>query len=136
MLVKLPHTYLRVTFIFLMVLSHFRMNDMIAPIDIGKIKSRYNKIKISEFDMVIPRRRVEGLALYLAERVNRSFRAPAGTGIVGNEFIDMLARGRGEAENVPENVIANTGGLVNASYDGIIRTQKVVVRRFIYRCGA
>ena len=33
------------------------MNDMIAPIEIGKIKSRYNKIKISEVDMVIPQRR-------------------------------------------------------------------------------
>ena len=30
---------------------------MIEPIDIGKIKSRYNKIKISEFDIMIPLRR-------------------------------------------------------------------------------
>ena len=58
--------------------------------DIGRIKSRYNKIKISEFDMVIPQRRVEGLTLYLAERVNSSFRAPASAGIVGNEFVDVL----------------------------------------------
>ena len=63
---------------------------MIAPIEIGKIKSRYNKIKISEFDMVIPRRRVEGLTLYLTERVNSSFRAPPSAGIVGNEFVDVL----------------------------------------------
>ena len=98
--VKLLHTYLRVTLIFLMVLTHFRINDMIEPIEIGRIKSRYNKIKISEFDMVIPRRRVEGLTLYRAERVNRSFRAPPGAGIVGNKFVDMLARGRGEAVNV------------------------------------
>ena len=63
---------------------------MIEPMDIGRIKSRYNKIKISEFDMVIPQRRVEGLTLYLTERVNRSFRAPASAGIVGNEFVDML----------------------------------------------
>ena len=27
---------------------------MIEPMEIGRIKSRYNKIKISEFDMVIP----------------------------------------------------------------------------------
>ena len=100
MLVKLPHTYLRVTFIFLMVLSHFLMNDMIAPIEIGKIKSRYNNVNISEFDMAIPQRRVEGLTLYLAKRVNSSFRAPTRAGIVGNEFVDMLTRGRGEAENM------------------------------------
>ena len=37
---------------------------MIAPMEIGNIKSKYNKIKISEFDMVLPLRRVEGLALY------------------------------------------------------------------------
>ena len=73
-----------------MVVSHFRMNDIIEPMEIGNIKSRYNKIKISEFVMVIPRRRVEGLTLYLAERVNRSFRAPTRAGIVGNEFVDML----------------------------------------------
>lgn len=30
---------------------------MIEPIEIGRIKSRYNKIKISEFDMAIPQRR-------------------------------------------------------------------------------
>ena len=30
---------------------------MIEPIDIGRIKSRYNKIKISGFDIVIPQRR-------------------------------------------------------------------------------
>ena len=73
---------------------------MIEPIEIGMIKSRYNKIKISEFDMVIPQQRVEGLTLYLTERVNRSLRAPPSAGIIGNEFIDMLARGRGEAENM------------------------------------
>ena len=33
------------------------MNVMIEPIEIGRINSRYNKIKISEFDMVIPQRR-------------------------------------------------------------------------------
>ena len=33
------------------------MNEIIEPMEIGKIKSMYNKIKISEFDMVIPRRR-------------------------------------------------------------------------------
>lgn len=44
--------------------------------EIGKIKSRYKSVNMSVFDMAIPRRRVEGLALYLAERVNRSFRAP------------------------------------------------------------
>ena len=87
---KLLHTHLRVTLILDMVLSHFRMNDIIEPMEIGKIKSRYNKIKISEFDMFIPQRRVEGLSLYLAERVNSSFRAPTRAGIVGNEFIDML----------------------------------------------
>ena len=27
---------------------------MIDPIEIGKIKSRYNRMNISEFDMVIP----------------------------------------------------------------------------------
>ena len=73
---------------------------MIEPIEIGRIKSRYNRVNISEFDMVIPQRRVEGLTLYLAERVNRSFRAPASAGIVGNEFVDMLTRGRGEPENM------------------------------------
>ena len=99
-MVKLLHTYLRVTLIFLMVLTHFLINDIIEPIEIGKIKSRYNKIKISEFDILIPRRRVEGLTLYLAVRINRSFRAPTCTGIVGNKFVDMLARGRGEAENM------------------------------------
>lgn len=41
--------------------------------DIGKIKCRYNSVNISEFDMVLPLRRVEGLSLYLAERVNSSF---------------------------------------------------------------
>ena len=30
---------------------------MIEPIEIGRIKSRYNKIKISELDIVIPQRR-------------------------------------------------------------------------------
>lgn len=30
---------------------------MIEPIEIGKIKSRYNRVNISEFDMVIPQRR-------------------------------------------------------------------------------
>lgn len=30
---------------------------MIEPIEIGKIKSRYNRVNISEFDMAIPRRR-------------------------------------------------------------------------------
>ena len=54
---KLLHTHLRVTLILDMVLSHFRMNDIIEPIEIGKMNSRYNKIKISEFDMVIPQRR-------------------------------------------------------------------------------
>ena len=136
MFVKLSHTYLRVTFIFLMVLSHFLMNDMIEPIEIGKIKSRYIRVNISEFVIMIPRQQVEGLTLYLAECVNRSFRAPTRAGIIGNEFVDMLTRGRGKAVNVPENVVANTGGLVNASDDGIIRTQKIVVRRFIYRGGA
>ena len=63
---------------------------MIEPMEIGKTKSRYNRINISEFDMMIPRRRVEGLTLYLAERVNRSFRAPTRAGIVGNEFVDVL----------------------------------------------
>lgn len=116
-----------------MVLTHFLINDMIEPMEIGKIKSRYNKIKISEFDIAIPRRRVEGLALYLAERVNRSFRAPPSAGIVGNEFVDMLTRGKGEAENMAQHVVTNAGRLVNASYDGIIRAQKVVVRRLIYR---
>ena len=67
------------------------MNDIIEPMEIGRIKSRYNKIKISEFDMVIPQRRVEGLTLYLPDRVNRSFRAPTRAGIVGNEFINVLA---------------------------------------------
>ena len=66
------------------------MNVMIEPIEIGRINSRYNKIKISEFDIMIPRRRVEGLTLYLTERVNRSFRTPASAGIVGNEFIYVL----------------------------------------------
>ena len=132
----LPHTYLRVTLIFLIVLTHFLINDMIEPMEIGKIKSRYNKIKISEFDIIIPRRRVEGLTLYLSECVNRSFRAPTRAGIVGNEFVDMLTGSRGKAVNVPENVVTNAGSLVNASNDGIIRAQKIVVRRFIYRSGA
>ena len=100
MLVKLLHTYLRVTHIFDMVLTHFLINDMIEPIEIGNINSRYKRVNISEFVIVIPQRRVEGLTLYLTERVNRSFRAPASAGIVGNEFVDMLARGRGEAVNV------------------------------------
>ena len=112
------------------------MNDMIAPIEIGKINSRYKRVNISEFVMAIPRRRVEGLTLYLAKRVNSSFRAPASARIVENEFVDMLARGRGEAENVAQHVVANAGRLVNASDDGIIRAQKVVVRSFIYRSGA
>ena len=94
---------------------------MIEPIEIGRIKSRYNRVNISEFDMVIPQRRVEGLTLYLTERVNRSFRAPTRAGIVGNEFIDMLTGSRGKAENVAQYVVANAGRLVNASYDGIIR---------------
>ena len=76
------------------------MNDIIEPIEIGKIKSRYIRVNISEFDIVIPQRRVEGLTLYLAESVNSSFRAPPRAGIVRNEFVDMLARGRGEAENM------------------------------------
>lgn len=109
---------------------------MIDPIEIGKINSRYKRVNISEFDIMIPRRRVEGLTLYPAERVNRSFRAPASAGIVGNEFVDMLARGRGEAENVTEDVVTDTGGLVNASDDGIVRAQKEVVRSFIYRSRA
>ena len=100
MLVKLLHTYLRVTHIFDMVLTHFLINDMIEPIEIGRIKSRYNIVNISEFDIMIPRRRVEGLTLYLSERVNSSFRAPTRAGIAGNEFVDMLTRGRGEAENM------------------------------------
>ena len=100
MLSKLLHTHLRVTLILDIVLAHLLINDMIEPIEIGRIKSRYNKIKISEFDMVIPLRRVEGLTLYRAERVNRCFRAPASAGIAGNEFVDMLARSRGEAVNV------------------------------------
>ena len=33
------------------------MNVIIAPIEIGKIKSRYKRVNISEFDMVIPQRR-------------------------------------------------------------------------------
>ena len=119
-----------------MVLTHFLINDIIAPIEIGKIKSRYKIINISEFDIMIPQRLVEGLTLYLAERINRSFRAPARTGIIGNKFIDMLTRGRSEAENVTENVVTNASRLVNASDNGIIRAQKVVVRRFIYRGGA
>ena len=73
---------------------------MIEPIEIGKMNSRYKSVNISEFDIVIPQRWVEGLTLYLTKRVNRSFRAPASAGIVGNEFVDMLARGRGEAENM------------------------------------
>ena len=132
-MVKLPHTYLRVTLIFLIVLTHFLINDMIEPIEIGKINSRYNKIKITEFDMVIPQQRVEGLTLYLAERVNSSFRAPTRAGIVGNEFIDGLRRSRGEAVNVTQYVVANAGRLVNAGYDGIIRAQKEIVGRFVYR---
>ena len=66
------------------------MNDIIEPMEIGRIKSRYNRMNISEFDMAIPRRRVEGLTIYLAKRVNRSFRAPTRAGIVGNKFADML----------------------------------------------
>ena len=57
MFVKLLHTYLRVTFILAMVLSHFLMNDIIEPMDIGKMKSRYTIVNISGFDMSIPRRR-------------------------------------------------------------------------------
>lgn len=91
---------MRVTLILDMVLSHFRMNDMIEPMEIGNINSRYKRVNISEFDIMIPLRRVEGLTLYHAERVNRSFRAPTRAGIVGNEFVDVLARGRGEAENM------------------------------------
>ena len=64
---------------------------MIEPMEIGKIKSRYNRINISESDIMIPQRRVEGLTLYLAVCVNRSFRAPTRAGIVGNEFVDVLA---------------------------------------------
>ena len=64
---------------------------MIEPIEIGNTNNRYISVNISEFDMVIPQRRVEGLTLYLAERVNRSFRAPTRAGIVGNEFINVLA---------------------------------------------
>ena len=130
---KLLHTHLRVTLILDMVLSHFLMNEIIEPMEIGRIKSRYNRMNISEFDIMIPRRRVEGLTLYLPERVNRSFRTPASAGIVGNEFVDMLTGSRGKPENMTENVIANAGRLINAGYDGIIRAQKVVVRRFIYR---
>ena len=118
---------------FFMVLTHFLINDIIEPMEIGRIKSRYNRVNISEFDMVIPQQRVEGLTLYLAERVNSSFRAPSSAGIVGNEFIDMLTRGRCEAVNVTQYVVAIAGRLVNASDDGIIRAQKVVVRSFIYR---
>ena len=55
---------------------------MIEPMEIGKIKSRYNMVNISEFNIMIPRRQVEGLTLYIAERVNRSFRAPTRAGIV------------------------------------------------------
>ena len=133
---KLLHTNLRVTLILDIVLSHFLMNEIIEPIEIGRINSRYNKIKISEFDMVLPQRRVEGLTLYLAESVNRSFRAPTRAGIVGDEFVDVLTRGRCEAVNVTQYVVANAGRLVNASDDGIIRAQKVVVVRFIYRGSA
>lgn len=82
--------------------------------------------------MMIPRRRVEGLTLYLAEGVNRGFREPTRAGIVGNEFFDMLTRGRGEAENVAQHVVTSAGRLVNASDDCIIRAQKVVVGRFVY----
>ena len=99
-LLKLLHTHLRVTLILDMVLSHFRMNDMIEPMEIGNTNSRYKRVNISEFDIMIPLRRVEGLTLYLTERVNRSFRAPARAGIVGNKFVDMLTRGRSEAENM------------------------------------
>lgn len=109
---------------------------MIEPMEMGKIKSRYKRVNISAFVIAIPRRLVEGLTLYLAERVNRSFRAPTSAGIVGNEFVDMLTRGRGEAENVAQHVVANAGRLVNASDDGIIRAQKEVVRGFIYCSGA
>ena len=135
-MVKLVHTYLRVTLIFLMVLTHFLINDMIEPMEIGKINSRYKRVNISEFVIMIPRRRVEGLTLYLTKRVNRSFRAPTRAGIVGNEFVNVLTRGRGEAEYVTQHVVTNTGGLVNASDDGIVRAQKVVVRGFVYRCRA
>ena len=109
---------------------------MIEPIEIGKINSRYNSVNISEFDIMIPRRRVEGLTLYLSERVNRCFRVPAGAGIVGNEFVDMLTGSRGKAVNVTENVITNSGRLINAGDDGVIRAQKVIVRSFVYRCRA
>ena len=118
-----------------MVLTHFLINDMIEPIEIGKIKSRYNRVNISEFVMLIPRR-VEGLTLYLTERVHRGFRTPTRAGIVGNEFVDMLTRGGGEAENMTQDVVTNAGRLVNASDDGIIRAQKVVVGRFVYRGSA
>lgn len=30
------------------------MNDIIEPIDIGSINNRYNRVNISEFDIVIP----------------------------------------------------------------------------------
>lgn len=30
---------------------------MIEPMEIGRIKSRYNRMNISEFDMAIPQRR-------------------------------------------------------------------------------
>lgn len=109
---------------------------MIEPMEIGNIKSRYKRVNISEFVIIIPRRRVEGLAIYLAERVNSSFRTPTSAGIVGNEFVDVLTRRRGKAENMAQHVVTNAGRLVNAGDDGIIRPQKVVVRRLIYRCGA
>ena len=73
---------------------------MIAPIEIGRIKSRYDKMNISEFDIMTPRRRVEGLTLYLAERVHRSFRAPPRPGIAGHEFADILTGRRGKRANV------------------------------------
>ena len=116
-----------------MVLSHFLMNVMIEPMDIGRIKSRYKRVNISEFVMVIPQQRVEGLTLYLAKRVNSSFRAPTRAGIVGNEFVDVLTGSRGKPENVTQHVVTSAGRLVNAGNNGVIRAQKVVVRCFIYR---
>lgn len=104
--------------------------------EIVKIKSRYTRVNISEFNTVLPLRRVEGLALYLAERVNSSFRTPAGAGIVGNEFGDMLAGSRAKPENMTENVITNACGLINTSNNGVIRTQKVIIRCFVHRSRA
>lgn len=40
-----------------MVVPHFRINDIIEPMEIGKIKSRYKRVNISEFDITIPRGR-------------------------------------------------------------------------------